>query len=167
MNTQEQSVFELYESDVRSYCRSFPVIFNRAKDCYIYDQAGVGYIDFLAGAGSINFGHNNAQIKQAVIDYMNDDGITFSLDMYTDSKKEFINTFYQVILAPRQLNYKMQFTSPSGTSVVESAVKLARKYTQRQNIIAFTNAYHGMSSTALSLTASKGHLQPCPPSGVT
>jgi len=159
MKTNELKIFTEHESQVRSYCRSFPKIFSRAVDSYLYDVDGSEYIDFLSGSGSLNFGHNNSEIKKAVSDYIDNDGILFSLDMHTEAKKRFISHFQEFILAPRKLNYRLQFTSPSGTSAVESAIKLARKYTGRQNIIGFTNAYHGMTATSLSLTGNSSHRQ--------
>lgn len=159
MNAIELSTFEKYESQARSYCRDFPVIFSKAKSSFLYDQQGKQYIDFLCGAGALNYGHNNERIKQAVLDYISADNIAMSLDLHSSAKRDFIETFQSHVLQPRGLDYKLQFTSPTGTSVVESAIKLARKVTGRQNIIAFTNAFHGMSGVSLSLTANKHHRQ--------
>jgi diaminobutyrate-2-oxoglutarate transaminase len=167
MNQQKNQVFENYESNVRSYCRKFPVTFNRAKDSFMYDNNGDKYIDLLCGAGSINFGHNNQLILDAVIKYMQDDGILMSLDLHTKAKEDFLTAFNQIILEPRNLNYKIQFTSPSGTSAVESAVKLARKVTGRQNVICFTNGFHGMSGTSLSLTGNNFQRQAVSQGGIT
>lgn len=123
------------------------------------DAAGNQYLDFLCGAGAVNYGHNHPQIKQSILDYLQQDGVVMGLDLHTQAKKDFIQTFQQRILAPRHLSYKMQFTSPTGTSVVESSIKLARKVTGRQNIVAFTNGYHGMTGVSLSLTGNRGNRQ--------
>ncbi|MCU0533547.1 MAG: diaminobutyrate--2-oxoglutarate transaminase, partial [Hydrococcus sp. Prado102] len=61
------NIFEVRESNVRSYCRNFPELFHRAKDALVYSESGKVYIDFLAGAGALNYGHNNDYIKQKVI----------------------------------------------------------------------------------------------------
>lgn len=167
MSSNNLEVFTKYESEVRSYCRSFPIILSKAKNSHLYDIDGTEYIDFFAAAGALNYGHNNQRIKDALVEYINADGITCSLDMHTEAKRDFISTFQNTILKTRKLNYKMQFTSPSGTSVVESAIKLARKYTGRSNVIAFTNAFHGMTATSLSLTGSKGHRQANAQAGVS
>jgi diaminobutyrate-2-oxoglutarate transaminase len=153
------TTFEKYESEARSYCRGFPVVFSKAKSSFLYDEDGEAYIDFLCGAGSLNYGHNNELAKKAVLEYIRDDNIMMSLDLHSTAKKAFIEAFQENILLPRGLHYKLQFTSPTGTSVVESSIKLARKVTGRQNIIAFTNAFHGMSGGSLSLTANKYHRQ--------
>lgn len=163
----ELSTFEQHESSARSYCRDFPVVFARAKGSHFYDENGRGFIDFLCGAGALNYGHNNEHAKQAVMAYMRDDNIMMSLDLHSASKRAFIDAFQSIILAPRGYDYRIQFTSPTGTSVVESAVKLARKVTGRQNIVAFTNGYHGMSGVSLSLTGSRHHRQAVPFGPVT
>ena len=153
------STFEQYESSARSYCRDFPAVFARAKGSRLYDENGRGYVDFLCGAGALNYGHNNEYAKQAVMEYMAGDNIMMSLDLHSASKRAFIDAFQSIILAPRGYRYRIQFTSPTGTSVLESAVKLARKVTGRQNVVAFTNGYHGMSGVSLSMTGSRHHRQ--------
>lgn len=151
--------FNLYESNVRSYCRSYPTIFERAKGSCLYDTEGDRYIDFLSGAGTLNYGHNDDGIIDSVLDYLKKDGVLMGLDLHTRAKEMFIETFQKNILQPRKLDYKLQFTSPTGTSVVESAIKLARKHSGRNNVIAFTNAFHGMSGNSLSLTGSRHNRQ--------
>jgi diaminobutyrate-2-oxoglutarate transaminase len=84
--------------------------------------------------------------------YLADDNIVHSLDMHTVAKRNFLQTFHDVILAPRKLDYKVQFPGPAGTTAVEAALKLARKYTGRETIVSFTNAFHGMSLGALAVT---------------
>lgn len=145
------NIIEENESNVRSYCRTFPVVFKKAKDAYLYDETGREYLDFFAGAGAINYGHNNDKIKKAIIDYINSDNIMHGLDMYTEAKALFINEFVEKILKPRHLNYKIQFCGSTGTNAVEAAIKLARKNKGRHNIFTFMGAFHGMSLGSLSL----------------
>ena len=144
--------FETHESNVRGYVRTFPTIFTTARDAHLIDRDGTEYIDFFAGAGVVSYGHNNPKLKAAVMDYMAEDGILHGLDMATAAKERFLETFHEVILKPRGLDYKVQFTGPTGTNAVEGALKLARKITGRHNVIAFTNAFHGMTTGSLALT---------------
>ncbi|MCF3628529.1 diaminobutyrate--2-oxoglutarate transaminase [Thalassospiraceae bacterium LMO-SO8] len=144
--------FEKHESNVRGYIRNFPTVFAKAKDAKLTDKDGTQYIDFFAGAGVLNYGHNNAELKEAVMDYMAQDGIIHGLDMGTEAKETFLKTFHEVILKPRGMDYKIQFPGPTGTNAVESALKLARKVTGRTNVVSFTNAFHGMTAGALALT---------------
>ena len=148
-------VFQSLESNVRFYSRNYPVVFNKAHGCILEDENGAKYIDFLSGAGALNYGHNHPQIKKAVIKYLEEDGISHSLDMATVAKKELIHTLNEVILKPRGMDYKLQFCGPTGTNAVEAALKLARKVIKRQAIISFTNAFHGVSLGSLALSGSK------------
>ena len=141
------------ESEVRSYVRVFPTVFDTAQGSILTDNKGKKYIDFFCGAGSLNYGHNNAQANQALLEYIQKDGIQHSLDKSTKAKLEFLHAFENIILKPRNLEYKVQFTGPTGTNAVEAAIKLARKVKQRSHIIAFSHAYHGHTLGALALTA--------------
>ncbi len=150
-------IFEEIESEVQSYARSFPRIFNKAKGEFLYDEEGNAYLDFLAGAGTLNYGHNNPLFKETLLDYIHADGITHGLDLHTKAKGEFMEAFNEKILKPRQLEYVMQFTGPTGTNAVEAALKLARNVTGRENVIAFTNGFHGVSLGALAATGNSHH----------
>lgn len=145
-------VFDRHESEVRSYCRSFPAVFERAEGSYLYDTDGRAYLDFFAGASALNYGHNHPQLKQALLEYIGNNGIAHSLDMGSRAKAEFLEAFHAYILEPRGMNYRIQFPGPTGTNSVEAALKLARKVKGREQIISFTNAFHGMSLGALAVT---------------
>ena len=150
-------VFDEIESEVMSYARAFPRVFNKAQGEYLYDEEGNQYLDFLAGAGTLNYGHNNPVFKKALLEYIEQDGITHGLDLHTKAKREFLESFYENILKPRDMTYVMQFTGPTGTNAVEAALKIARKYKGRENVISFTNGFHGCSLGALSATGNSHH----------
>jgi diaminobutyrate-2-oxoglutarate transaminase len=151
------TIFNEMESAVQSYARSFPAVFNRARGSYLYDADGKPYLDFLAGAGSLNYGHNNPLLKQALLEYIERDGITHGLDMHTDAKAHFLEVFRDKVLMPRQMDYRLQFTGPTGTNAVEAALKIARKVTGRNNVISFTNGFHGVSLGAVAATGNQHH----------
>jgi diaminobutyrate-2-oxoglutarate transaminase len=132
-------------------------MFEKAKGSYLIDNNGKMYLDFLCGAGSLNYGHNNPILKNEIIEYLNQDGITHSLDLATESKEDFLNAFFKNILSPRNLNYKVQFTGPTGTNAVEAALKIARKVTGRTKIISFTNGFHGVTLGAVAATGNGHH----------
>ena len=148
-------VFESLESEVRSYCRSFPTKFQKASGYQLWDANGRCYTDFFAGAGALNYGHNEPRMKEQLLQYLTGDGVTHSLDMATEAKEKFLSTFHDIILKPRKLKYKVMFPGPTGTNSVESALKLARKITGRETIMSFTNAFHGMTLGALAVTGNK------------
>ncbi len=152
-------IFNKQESKVRSYSNNFPVLFTKAVGCWIETEEGERYLDFLAGAGSLNYGHNNPVLKQALIEYIEKDGITHSLDMHSSAKARFLTALQRYIFEPRALDYKVQFTGPTGTNAVEAALKLARKVTGRSSIVAFTNGFHGCTAGALAATGNQHHRQ--------
>ncbi len=150
-------IFDEIESEVQSYARSFPRLFNKAQGEFLYDEDGNEYLDFLAGAGTLNYGHNNPIFKDKLLEYIHADGITHGLDLHTKAKGEFLETFNEKILKPRGLEYVIQFTGPTGTNAVEAALKLARNISGRENIISFTNGFHGVSLGALAATGNSHH----------
>ncbi len=151
-----KNVFEKHESQVRSYCRSFDTVFTKASGSEMTDADGKTYIDFLAGCSSLNYGHNDPDMKTALVDHIMGDGIAHGLDMYTDTKAQFLQAYEDIVLKPRGMDYKIMMTGPTGTNAVEAAMKLARKVTGRRNVVSFTNGFHGMTMGALSLTGNAG-----------
>ncbi|SDD32685.1 diaminobutyrate-2-oxoglutarate transaminase [Paracoccus isoporae] len=152
----DTTVFNRRESEARSYCRSFPTVFTKANGSIMTAEDGREYIDFLAGCSSLNYGHNDPDMKAALIEHVSNDGIAHGLDMFTTQKAAFLETFERLILKPRGMDYKVMMTGPTGTNAVEAAIKLARKVTERRNVIAFTNAFHGMTMGSLALTGNSG-----------
>ena len=144
--------FERLESQVRGYSRSFPTVFVTARGSLLWDEEGREYLDFLSGAGTLNYGHNNPIIKKQLIAYLQQDGLVHGLDMASSAKKRFLETFEAVILKPRGLEYKVQFPGPTGTNAVEAALKLARKVTGRTTVVSFTNGFHGVTLGSVAAT---------------
>lgn len=145
-------IFERRESEVRSYSRSFPKRFGKAKGATIHDDTGRPYIDFLAGCSSLNYGHNDPDMQAALVEYVTQDGIAHGLDMHTEAKQAFLAAYEDIVLKPRDMDYKLMFTGPTGANAVEAALKLARKVTGRNTVVAFTNGFHGMTLGALAAT---------------
>ncbi|MCC3311573.1 diaminobutyrate--2-oxoglutarate transaminase [Nocardia africana] len=146
------TVFETLESDVRGYCRVWPTVFDTARGAWLRDEQGREYLDFFAGAGALNYGHNNPILKAALLDYLSRDGLIHGLDMSTVAKRDLLEAMRDLILVPRGLDYKIQFPGPTGANAVEAALKLARKITGRATVVNFTNAFHGMTLGALAVT---------------
>ncbi|MFE9044129.1 aspartate aminotransferase family protein [Streptomyces sp. NPDC012421] len=143
-------VFDDRESAVRSYVRSFPATFETGHQEFLVSTDGTRYLDFLAGAGALNYGHNPGFAKRALIAHLERDGLTHALDLATTAKRDFLEVFADHVLRPRGLDHKVQFCSPSGTNAVEAALKVARLVTGRTNVIAFGGGFHGMSTGALA-----------------
>ncbi len=150
-----QNTIDRLESNIRGYARSFPTVFQSATGSWQTDSRGKRYLDFFAGAGTLNYGHNNPLVKKALLSYLEQDGVLHGLDMATVAKIELLEAIDEILLKPRNLDYKVQFTGPTGTNAVEAAIKLARKSKHRSHIVAFTNAYHGHSLGSLALTGNQ------------
>ena len=154
---ETRDIFERRESAARSYCRSMPAVFTKASGSELTADDGQSYIDFLAGCSSLNYGHNDPDMKAALIDHISADGIAHGLDLHTDTKAAFLEAFDQHILAPRDMDHRVMFTGPTGANAVEAAMKIARKVTGRTNVIAFTNGFHGVTNGALAATGNGYH----------
>lgn len=151
------TIFAQRESNVCSYARSFPHVFTKAQGARLFDSEGKSYLDFLAGAGSLNYGHNHPVLRDALMRYLKEDGIVHSLDLHTGAKAKFLHALNDIILQPRGFDYVAQFTGPTGTNAVEAALKLARKLKGRPNIVSFTNGFHGVSLGSLAATGNVHH----------
>lgn len=154
---QTTDVFSRRESNARSYCRAIPALFSRASGSELFDADGNRYIDFLAGCSSLNYGHNDPDMKDALIAHIAGDGVAQGLDMHTDAKQSFLAAFDECILKPRAMDHRVMFTGPTGANAVEAAMKIARKSTGRTNIVAFTNGFHGVTMGALAATGNGYH----------
>jgi diaminobutyrate-2-oxoglutarate transaminase len=156
MEADMNRTIERHESAVRGYCRSFPTTIDTAEGAWVTNTDGRRYLDFLAGAGALNYGHNPEPLKQRLLEYIERDGISHGLDLYTTAKEAFLERLHELVLAPRNLDYRVQFPGPTGTNAVESALKLARKVTGRENVVFFTNGFHGMTLGTLAVTGNGG-----------
>ena len=146
-----------HESEVRSYSRSFDTTFVTASGSTMTDEAGRTYIDFLAGCSALNYGHNDPDLIEALGAHLAGSGVLLGLDLHTAAKEAFVAAFVDNILAPRGLDFRLQFPGPTGTNAVEAALKLARKVTGRSTVVAFTNGFHGVTAGALAATGNRHH----------
>lgn len=143
----------LCESNVRYYCRNSEKTFCKAKNDILYTVEGDEYIDFLSGAGSLNYGHNNPYIKECVLEYLKEDNILQGLDLLTEAKNEFLQCFWEKIMKNKKKEYNVQFCGPTGTNAMEAAIKLAKKYTKRNIIFAFMGSFHGMTQGTMNISS--------------
>lgn len=141
-----------HESNVNSYAKAFPTTFESAEGDILTDNIGKKYLDFFSGAGALNYGHNSPKFKEAIVSFLEENQVVHCLDMNSKVKENFLEKFWSLILEPRGYNYKVQFTGPTGTNAVEAAIKLARKYTGRKKVVAFTSSFHGMTVTSMAVS---------------
>jgi acetylornithine/N-succinyldiaminopimelate aminotransferase len=119
-----------------------------AKGIYITDASGKKYIDFISGIGVSAIGHCQPSVVQAIqrqsAAYMH----TMVYGEHIQSPQTQLAHFLKSILPPSLDNI---FYVNSGAEAVEGALKLAKKYTKRHEVIAFKNAYHGSTAGAAAL----------------
>ncbi len=99
--------------------RAFPTVFATARGSVITDESGREHIDFFCGAGAVNYGHNHPAIKRNLPEYLASDGIQHALDMATSAKRAFLETFREVNPRTPNLDYKEQFTGPTGPMLLK------------------------------------------------
>ncbi|MEK7598836.1 MAG: aspartate aminotransferase family protein [Patescibacteria group bacterium] len=149
------------ESNNRSYPREIPIALQRGRGAIIEDVDSNKFIDFLSGCGIFNLGHNNPFITEAIKNH--DDIITQAVDFPTKIRINFVERLNSVLPKTIRNKMKVNFGGPTGSDVVEAAIKLARIVTGRHSIIAFQGGYHGMTMGALSVTSKLSHRKVAPP----
>lgn len=156
--TSAANTFDRFESAGYSYVRAAPIVFDKASGSEVFDERGKRYIDFYSAGGSQGFGHNNVKVCSALIDYICNDRVIQTSDRKSVAKRNFVETFVNSVLVPRNLNHKLVFTDPADGIATEVALKVARRHMNRSGIIAFTNSSHGLTEASLSVT-SRPHAQ--------
>ncbi|MDB5137611.1 MAG: hemL, partial [Mucilaginibacter sp.] len=145
---------ELYEKakaffpgGVNSPVRAFksvygtPLFIEKGDGCFIWDADGNQFIDFCCSWGPLILGHNNAKVREKVIEVMQQ-GMSFGAPTALE------NELAELILKNNKFIKKMRFVS-SGTEAVMSAIRLARGYTKRDKILKFEGCYHGHTDSLL------------------
>ena len=138
------------ESNARNYAVTFPTLFTSGEGIWLQDHTGKKYIDCLSCAGALSLGHNHPEVKQALLNFLASGHVQQVLDLTTPAKHQFINRLFNLLPPTFAQRAKIHFCSPCGADAVEAAMKLVRFATQRQPIVAFHGAYHGMTRGALA-----------------
>lgn len=139
------------ESNVRSYPRKLPLAIAKAQGCWVTDVEGNDYLDCLAGAGTLALGHNHPAVIQSIQDTLASGLPLHTLDITTPLKDAFSEALLAHFPGGKE-NYRLQFCGPTGADATEAAVKLAKTFTGRGNVISFSGGYHGMTQGSLALT---------------
>ncbi len=121
---------------------------NKASGIYLYSTNGKKYIDLLSGFSVNNIGHNNEKVKKAIIKQLDNYTHLTVYGSYIQSPQIKLS---KKLLSILNDDYDNVYFLNSGSESVELALKLARKKTQRTEIISFNGAYHGSTCGALSI----------------
>lgn len=111
------------------------------------------YIDFYSGAGTLNYGHHNARLKQKLFDDIRHNGVLGAGARKSGITNQFFETVNRVLLEPRSWSYQMRLAGPTGAGALEIALQLARQIKGRQNVVSFTQGFQGVSGRALAASA--------------
>ncbi|NOR15792.1 MAG: aminotransferase class III-fold pyridoxal phosphate-dependent enzyme, partial [Candidatus Aminicenantes bacterium] len=131
-----------------SYPKDLPMALHKAMGATVMDVDGNVYIDFFGGAGVMNVGHSNPDVKKAAEYQLA--RITHALDFPNPARRTLVKMLFRIL--PQEIE-KVFFGGPTGTDAVEAAMKLAKYNTGRIPMISFEGAYHGMAAGALSLSS--------------
>ncbi|MFJ9153668.1 diaminobutyrate--2-oxoglutarate transaminase family protein [Streptomyces sp. NPDC102270] len=137
------------ESAARTYARALPIVPVRARGLTIEGADGSRYLDCLSGAGTLALGHNHPVVLEAIRKVLDSGAPLHVLDLATPVKDAFITELFRTLPPGLADHARVQFCGPAGTDAVEAAFKLVRAATGRTGLLAFTGAYHGMTSGAL------------------
>jgi len=142
-----QEAQELIPGGVNSPVRAFksvggtPIFITEGEGAYLKDIDGNKYVDFVQSWGPLLFGHRDESIEKAVIEAVKH-GLSFGAPTLAETElAKLVVSFFDSI-------DKVRFVS-SGTEAVMSAIRLARGFTGRDDIVKFTGCYHGHSDALL------------------
>ena len=134
------------------------IVLVKGKGAIVWDLQGKEYLDFTSSYGVAALGHSHPKIINAINEQAKK-LISCHSGFYTPKRAELLRKITEI--APKELN--KVFLSNSGAESVECAIKLARKFTEKPEIISFMNAYHGKTMGALSATWNKKYRKPFEP----
>lgn len=135
-------------------------VFVQGQGCWLTEQGGRRYLDFVAGYGCLNTGHNHPLVKARMLEYLAADWPTFV---------QYVSAPYHATLLAERLcarapgQMERVFFSNSGTEAVEAGLKLAMAASARSRIVYCHNGYHGKTLGALSVTGRHKHRAPFEP----
>src|ERR1700709_1592416 len=118
-----------------------PLFIEKGDGCHVWDADGNQFIDFCCSWGPLILGHNNAKVREKVIEVMQS-GMSFGAPTALE------NELAELIVTNNKYIEKLRFVS-SGTKAVMSAIRLARGYTKRDKILKFEGCYHGHTDSLL------------------
>ncbi|MGA5563722.1 diaminobutyrate--2-oxoglutarate transaminase family protein [Streptomyces platensis] len=147
----------LRESAARTYARSLPIVPVRARGLTIEGADGRRYLDCLSGAGTLALGHNHPVVLEAIRTVLDSGAPLHVLDLATPVKDAFTTELFATLPGELAERARIQFCGPAGTDAVEAAFTLVRTATGRDGLMAFSGAYHGMTSQALAASGGAQH----------
>lgn len=150
MNTK--SDFFTYQAQTTPFAAGFEV--EKASGSYIYGKNGQKYLDFVAGVSANTLGHSHPKVVQAIKDQADSYLHVMVYGEYAQEKPvELCRLLAEATPEPLEVTYLVN----SGAEAIDGALKLAKRYTGREQIISMVDSYHGNTHGALSVSGNETH----------
>jgi len=144
--------FFKYQAQTTPYAAGFEV--EKAEGSYIYGKDGRAYLDFVAGVSANTLGHSHPKVVNAIKEQADKYLHVMVYGEYAQEKPvELCRLLAEAIPKPLEVTYLVN----SGAEAIDGALKLAKRYTGREEIISMKNSYHGNTHGALSVSGNEFH----------
>ena len=150
MHMSRNEIIEIEDKYLANVYHKRGIVVAQGKDSIIWDVNGKQYVDCMAGYGAAFVGHSNTKIIDAIKNQA-EKLISCHCSLYNEARAQFLKRLSKIVPA----NLRKVFLSNSGAEAVEAALKFARKFTGKKEIIAMVRSYHGKTLGALSVTWSQ------------
>ena len=148
--TAIRSVQQKYETHTVKYMKYFPTAWESGMGATLKDVDGNLFIDWTSGAGVINVGYSNPKITDAIVSQAKK--FVHGLDVPTEGRANFLERFDSILPQKLRGNSKVIF-SITGSDANEAAAKVSRYTRNKQTVLTFEGAYHGMHVAALAMSS--------------
>ncbi|HFK5511132.1 TPA: aspartate aminotransferase family protein [Elizabethkingia anophelis] len=144
--------FYKYQAQTTQFASGFEV--ERAEGSYIYGKDGKAYLDFVAGVSANTLGHSHPKIVQAIKEQTDK---YLHVMVYGEYAQEKPVALCQLLADATPVPLEVTYLVNSGAEAIDGALKLAKRYTGREEIISFKDSYHGNTHGALSVSGNETH----------
>lgn len=149
--------YSRYEAEFMKEAASFPITWNDAVDCIVFDKKGKCYIDFSSGIFVTNVGHSNGNIKSAISKQLDKD-LLFAFSFPTEIRKRFIDKLMSMV--SREFDCVALYSTGSGAT--DRAIQIARRYTSKRYVASVQNSFHGNTALLMDISRSNKYKIPFP-----
>lgn len=146
-------IFDRMRQQAAKYVQSIPTDARQASGSLITTQTGAEVIDFYSGAGTLNYGHDNDLLSTKLCNYLKTYAATPARYGINRARDLFFKTVQHTLLEPRNWDYTLQLSGPTGANALEAAVRIARKAKGRQNVVSFTQGFKVTEASGLAVSA--------------
>ncbi|MBA5247507.1 aspartate aminotransferase family protein [Marnyiella aurantia] len=147
-----QNDFFKYQAQTTQFAAGFEV--EKAEGSYIYGKDGRKYLDFVAGVSANTLGHSHPKIISAIKDQADK---YLHVMVYGEYAQEMPVKLCRLLAESTPDPLEVTYLVNSGAEAIDGALKLAKRYTGREEIVSFHNSYHGNTHGALSVSGNEYH----------